>query len=65
MMTRSEHIAWCKKRAIDALQGGTTANAWASMVSDMGGHDETKSHVALELGMRMLMSGQLDTRGKM
>lgn len=65
MTTRAEHLAWCKKRAIDELKRGSSANAWASMVSDMGKHDETRGHIALELGMMMLMSGQLDSSAKM
>lgn len=61
-MTRGEHLAWCKKRALAELaRGGTPTNAWASMLSDMQKHDETRDHLALELGMMMLASGQLSS----
>lgn len=40
-MTRVEHMAWCKERAIDYLDRGEITNAIASMVSDLGKHDET------------------------
>ena len=41
-MTREEHLAWCKKRALEYLDKGDVENAIASMMSDMQKHDETK-----------------------
>lgn len=33
--TRSEHLAWCKSRAIGILNSGDPAGAVASMLSDL------------------------------
>lgn len=49
-MTRTEHLTWCKKRAMDEFnyyeprEGFEAAarNAKASMLSDLGKHAETK-----------------------
>ncbi len=64
-MTREEHVAWCKKRALAELDRGSLANAWASMVSDMNKHDHTRNHNALMLGNTLLHTGHLNTSEKM
>jgi hypothetical protein len=64
-MTRSEHIEWCKKRALQYLDNGDINNAWASMVSDLGKHPETEKHAAIHLGMMMLMGGHLSSSDAM
>jgi hypothetical protein len=43
MMTREEHLAWCKKRAHEYLARGDTTNAITSMLSDLTKHPETKT----------------------
>lgn len=58
-MTRAEHLQWCKDRAIEYCDHGDTAQAWASMASDLGKHEETANHSAIELGTMMMMSGNL------
>lgn len=58
--TRAEHLAWCKQRALEYCDIGDTAQAWASMASDMGKHPETEKHAALELGHMMLFGGHLN-----
>ena len=40
-MTRQEHLDWCKKRALEYLDKGDVSNAIASMLSDLGKHEET------------------------
>lgn len=40
-MTRGEHLALCKKRALQYLQIGEVQNAVASMMSDLTKHPET------------------------
>ena len=61
-MNRSEHLDWCKERALEYLDTNNDyPQAWSSMVSDLGKHDETANHSAIELGMMMLMTGQLNT----
>lgn len=55
-MNRKEHIDWCKGRALAELQRGGRdcyQNALASMLYDMGRHDETRDHVDIALGMKM------------
>lgn len=67
-MNRAEHMAWCKKRALQYLEPGpyfSIENAWASMVSDLAKHDETHRHAAIGLGMSMLIAGRLSTAEKM
>lgn len=59
--SRAEHLAWCKKRALQYCNIGDVAQAFDSMGSDLGKHPETKNHVGIELGMMMLMSGGLNT----
>jgi hypothetical protein len=60
-MTRQEHLEWCKKRAHEYLDQGDVQNAYASMASDLNNHPETEGHAAIQLGMMMLMSGQLSS----
>jgi hypothetical protein len=57
-MTRSEHIAWAKQRAL-ALPHDV-ANAMASWVSDLGKHEETVHHASIELLGMHALSGLLD-----
>jgi hypothetical protein len=60
-MTRSEHLQWCKQRAIEYIDAGDLQQAFASMVSDLNKHTETAGHPAIELGTMQLMSGFLST----
>ena len=64
-MTRKEHLEWCKKRALEYVDMGDSSQAYASMLSDMRKHEETANHVALELGVMMIMGGQLSSPEKM
>lgn len=58
-MNRTEHVAWCKKRALEYVDIGEVENAFASMASDLNKHDETCGHPAIQVGMGMLMIGAL------
>lgn len=66
-MTRNEHVAWCKQRALAELEEGAgpietrAANALASMTSDLGKHPDTAGHTARELGTLLAMGGHLQT----
>lgn len=64
-MNRAEHLQWCKDRALGELERSGTTDAIASMLSDMGKHDETADHKALELGMMLLLNGHLSTDHQM
>jgi hypothetical protein len=60
-VTRAEHLAWCKERALEYLPDDP-AQAMASFVSDLGKHPETapSKGVIGELMMMHAMSGLLD-----
>ena len=60
METRAEHLAWCKARALEYLPGNPD-EAFASMMSDLNKHDETRGHSAMELGMMLKMGGHLSS----
>lgn len=54
MMNRDEHLAWCKRRAHEALNySGNPSDAVASMLSDLGKHPETAKSIEVG-GMLML-----------
>lgn len=58
-MTRAEHLAWCKERALKYVEAGDFNNAVASMLSDLGKHDETRSSstgILAQMGMIELMN---------
>lgn len=57
-MTRAEHLAWCKKRALEYVDRGDCAQAFASMCSDLGKHPETVDHIGMKLGMLQMMQGR-------
>ncbi len=60
--TRDEHLAWAKERALAYVEAGELANAFASMLSDLGKHAELRTeHVLAEIGMLYVI--QLDAPG--
>lgn len=59
--SRADHMAWCKQRANEILDGGDIGGAWTSMVSDLGKHPETEDHPAIMLGTMQVVSGMLST----
>ncbi len=63
--TRAEHLQWCKDRALNYVDRGDLSQAWASMMSDLGKHTETKGHSAIKIGMMLMMAGQLSTAYEM
>lgn len=64
-MTRNEHIEWCKTRAKEIAETGDINDAFASMCSDLNKHDETRDHPAIELGFKLLISKNLQTKEEM
>jgi hypothetical protein len=55
-MTRDEHLAWAKQRALEYLDRGDVTNAITSMVSDLEKCAELKGHPALmAIGMLTAM----------
>lgn len=63
--TRAEHLQWCKDRALAYIEIGDVNQAFTSMVSDIGKHPETKDHMAIEVGMMLVMQGLLKDPRKM
>lgn len=57
MMTKHEHIEWCKKRARPYLEAKDVSQAVASMLSDLGKHPETQGMVD-SMGMIGIFSAQ-------
>lgn len=55
MMTRAEHLAWCKERALEYVDAGDLANAVASMGSDLQKHPETGNTSSLAYLLRLGM----------
>jgi hypothetical protein len=41
METRTEHLAWCKERALEYVELGELNHALVSFVSDLRKHDDT------------------------
>ena len=64
-MTRAEHLAWAKERALVYADMGDVAQAMASLGSDLNKHPETKNHAAMELMMMLAMAGHLDAPGEL
>ena len=64
-MNRDEHLAWCKKRALEYLDRGDDQQAFTSMLSDLTKHEDTAKHIGIELGMTMMMVGFLNTSDSM
>jgi len=64
-MERAEHLQWCKDRANEYIDNGDANEAFASMVSDMSKHHETKDHRALEIMMMMKIGGRLNGADQM
>ncbi len=65
MMTRAEHLAWAKERALKYVELGDLQGAFLSMSSDLGKHPETQNHPGSALGTGLLMLGKLDTQEEM
>lgn len=60
MTTRAEHLAWCKQRALEYLDAGLNTEAVASMVSDLGKHEETRDHPGILLMGGLAMLGEFN-----
>ena len=58
--TRSEYMAWCKRRALAYLPADPS-QAMQSMMSDLSKHEETATHPAIMLTQGLLMGGHLET----
>lgn len=64
-MTRSEHLDWAKKRALELIDAGDNNEALASMLSDCRKHPELENHAGCQLGVMLMMGGFLSDREEM
>jgi len=60
---RAEHIAWCKKRALEYCDRDEYMDAVASMGSDLGKHPETAHAGKTLLPLAILYLTQDDREG--
>lgn len=58
---RSEHLQWCKDRAMEYINDNNVTDGIASFISDMSKHPETEGHSALTLMSQLMFSGHLNT----
>jgi hypothetical protein len=64
-MTRDEHLAWAKQRALEYADRGEVAYAMSSLTSDLGKHPETAGHSGVELMGMLAMSGEFNRPGRL
>ena len=64
-ISRAEHLAWCKERALEYVMAGDCTQAFASMGSDLEKHPETKNHPGVALGLQLMMTGNLASAPEM
>ena len=64
-MNRAEHLRWAKDRAIEYADRGETAEAIASMGSDLNKHPDTEGHGGMQLMMMMAISRQFERPGEL
>lgn len=57
-LSRDEHLAWCKGRALEYWRRNELTDAVASMLSDLGKHPESRIPDAIAaLGLLAAVSG--------
>lgn len=64
-MTRAEHLAWCKQRALEYADQGDVGGAVASMTSDLGKHPDAAGHSGIMLLTMQAMAGHFDRPGEL
>lgn len=66
-MTRDEHLQWAKTRALEYLDAGDLQQAFTSLTSDLGKHDELAGALEIqrELGWPQYFAGHLNTPARM
>ena len=62
MITREEHLDWCKQRAREYCESGDAINALMLMFSDLGEHPETANHVGIKLGLMLIAVGNANNK---
>ncbi len=64
-MTRAEHLAWAKERALEYADQGENADAMASLISDLNKHEGTRGHMGVELMTMLAMAGHFEQPGEL
>jgi hypothetical protein len=64
-ITRSQHIAWCKERALAELEAGNLDDAFLSMMSDLSKHSDAISPEIALLSTTLFTQGHLKTPEQM
>jgi hypothetical protein len=64
-VSREDHLAWCKQRALEYVDRGQLQDAFTSLASDLAKHPHTANHLGMQLGMEMYMAGMLADVGAM
>jgi len=59
-MNRTEHLEWCKKRALEYCDKGDAMEGLISMFSDLSKHPETANHSAIKIGTQLMLIGALN-----
>ena len=59
MMTRAEHLDWCKRRARNAVADDDTRTAIIGLASDLQNHPETAGHIGVSLMVGAMMTDGL------
>lgn len=65
VMSRAEHLKWCKDRAMEYVNSGDFKGAVTSMLSDLSKHKDTKrssTGICAELGMMELLTGPTEKK---
>lgn len=62
-MTRDEHLAWAKKRALEYLDAGDVVQAVTSMGSDLDKHPELRANPSLMAYAILFLLPNHDERG--
>jgi hypothetical protein len=60
-MTREEHLAWAKQRALEYVDRGDNTQAVTSMMSDLAKHKELADHIGINLGVELAYIGALQS----
>lgn len=64
-MNRAEHLRWAKDRALEYADKGETANAMASLTSDLNKHEGTRGHTGVGLMTMQAMAGHFGRPGEL
>ena len=59
MMSREEHLAWAKHRALELVEEGQPDEGYCSLITDLRVHPELAEHPGIEMGLSLMKAGFL------